>query len=332
MSSQKAESTLTFEPHYFFLYDQAFLDFEPPAPFWLFCIAPSLLYLLCVFVIFPWMAPKSKSAVLLVSRLRTMHNAFLCVYSGFACFTAAYEMIKAGEFGFWTLSLRDMLPMLCNEPSEYLKIVNYTFIASKIYEMLDTAFIVWLKNDHARAILAEAKPKKQIEAASSSATSSRSTATASTRITVSGAEGSSSNNKKKSEASELNFLHLYHHCTTFWLFLLVADLPGTLKLGPLLNGFVHFLMYGHYVRPIPFAYIITICQIAQLSFVTWSWYLVATHCPGYKEFTEKHFLEYLTPYFMVPVYLVFFIKFFFERFLSGLIFGKKKNNNANKIE
>ena len=39
-----------------------------------------------------------------------------------------------------------------------------------------------------------------------------------------------------------DFLHMYHHATTFALFLLVMNFPGAEKCGMLLNGAVHFIM------------------------------------------------------------------------------------------
>ncbi|KAJ1489463.1 ELO family [Baffinella frigidus] len=47
------------------------------------------------------------------------------------------------------------------------------------------------------------------------------------------------------------FLHLYHHATTTWLFCMVVNLPGPEKFGLLLNGGVHMLMYSHYWRAWP---------------------------------------------------------------------------------
>ena len=40
----------------------------------------------------------------------------------------------------------------------------------------------------------------------------------------------------------LDFLHTYHHATTFCLFLAVMNFPGAEKCGMLLNGFVHLIM------------------------------------------------------------------------------------------
>ena len=38
------------------------------------------------------------------------------------------------------------------------------------------------------------------------------------------------------------FLHKYHHATTFWLFCIVMNLPGPEKFGMLMNGAVHTMM------------------------------------------------------------------------------------------
>lgn len=339
MSSNNNKTPTTKEPEYFFLYDKPFLGLEPPLNILTVCIAPSLLYLLCVYVIFPAVGPRSKSAVLFVSKLRYWHNVLLCAYSGFSCYVAVTEMIKANELQFWSLNLEDMRPMLCNKPSDWFTLVNTTFIWSKVYEMLDTAFIVWLKNDNARKILEEANPKKStrgVENEESNSGSKRLTSAVNGRETAAASSSASGEivSVKKSEKapSELNFLHVYHHCTTFWLFLLCADLPSSTKLGPLMNGFVHFLMYAHYAHsfPKPLVPLITISQIAQLAFVTWCWYLTATHCSEFSEFTTKHFWEYLTPYAFVPVYFIFFVKFFFERFILGALFGKGGKKSVKK--
>jgi hypothetical protein len=44
------------------------------------------------------------------------------------------------------------------------------------------------------------------------------------------------------QGRKLDFLHLYHHATTFALFLIVMNFPGTEKFGMILNGFVHTIM------------------------------------------------------------------------------------------
>jgi hypothetical protein len=115
------------------------------------------------------------------------------------------------------------------------------------------------------------------------------------------------------------FLHKYHHATTFWLFCIVPNLPGPEKLGLLLNGFVHTLMYSHYFKAWPKHLVpaITILQIAQLSVVTYAWTVSPAQCPDatFAAAPSEHFLEYMTPYAMVPVFLWLFILFFVRRFV-----------------
>lgn len=122
-----------------------------------------------------------------------------------------------------------------------------------------------------------------------------------------------------------SFLHLYHHATTFWLFLLVSNLPGPLRMGLLLNGGVHTLMYAHYAWPFPkqIVPLITLSQIAQLGVVTYLWSITPSECARFASFPDKYPLEFATPYFMVPVYLVFFVHFFVKRFFFGNKKGKK---------
>jgi hypothetical protein len=125
-----------------------------------------------------------------------------------------------------------------------------------------------------------------------------------------------------------SFLHVYHHATTFWLFLLVSDLPGPLRMGLLLNGFVHTLMYAHYAWPFPKAVVpaITAAQIAQLATVTYLWTITPSTCERFSSFPEDYWLEFLTPYSMVPVYLLFFVQYFMTRFL----FGSRKRTTSGK--
>jgi len=125
------------------------------------------------------------------------------------------------------------------------------------------------------------------------------------------------------------FLHKYHHATTFWLFCCVMNMPGPEKFGMLMNGGVHTMMYHHYWKrwPESIAWIITVLQMMQLAFVTYTWYLNPAECPA-ASFTDAPTelrAEYLTPYFMVPVFLFFFMKFFVGRFM----FPAKK---AKKVE
>jgi hypothetical protein len=115
------------------------------------------------------------------------------------------------------------------------------------------------------------------------------------------------------------FLHTYHHATTFWLFCIIMNLPGPEKFGLLLNGGVHTMMYSHYWRPWPKSLVplITILQIIQLATVTYVWTVSPNECPDAAFATApKDFpLEFMTPYAMVPVFLYFFVVFFLKRFV-----------------
>jgi len=126
---------------------------------------------------------------------------------------------------------------------------------------------------------------------------------------------------------KLNFLHVYHHATTFWLFLLVCNLPGSAKTAMLLNGGVHTLMYAHYAWPFPKAIVplITIAQLAQLFYVTYLWTVTPATCGGrYANFFSEHPWDFWTPYAMVPVYIVFFLRFFINRWVLKKTHRKPK--------
>ena len=116
---------------------------------------------------------------------------------------------------------------------------------------------------------------------------------------------------------KIGFLHIYHHATTFLLFLLVMMFPGTEKSGMLLNGFVHTLMYYHFAFRLPkfLRPLITALQILQLMAVTYVWYRITDACPQYDSFPRENRWEYWTPYALVPVYSLFFFKFFIEQYL-----------------
>lgn len=115
------------------------------------------------------------------------------------------------------------------------------------------------------------------------------------------------------------FLHKYHHATTFWLFCFVMNLPGPEKFGLLMNGGVHTMMYSHYWRPWPKALVpaITVLQITQLAVVTYAWTVSPGECPAerWAKAPEEHVLAFLTPYAMVPVFLWLFVVFFVKRFI-----------------
>ena len=118
--------------------------------------------------------------------------------------------------------------------------------------------------------------------------------------------------EKGDSLHKIGFLHLYHHCTTFLLFLCTANFPGADKSGMLFNAFVHTLMYAHFAwrLPKPLRPLITGAQILQLGFVTWFWGLTPSTCPELASFPSAYPVEFWIPYALVPVYLAFFLKFF----------------------
>ncbi|CAF2513477.1 unnamed protein product [Rotaria sp. Silwood2] len=130
---------------------------------------------------------------------------------------------------------------------------------------------------------------------------------------------------------KIGFLHIYHHATTFLLFLCVMNFPGGEKSGMLLNGFVHTLMYYHFAFRLPkfLRPMITTLQIIQLMTVTYIWHIVPRLCPKYKHFPNENFLEFLLPYALVPVYSLFFFKFFIEQYL---VTSTKKVKSSSKKE
>jgi hypothetical protein len=122
--------------------------------------------------------------------------------------------------------------------------------------------------------------------------------------------------------SKIGFLHLYHHATTFFLFLNVMNYPSTERSGMLMNGFVHFLMYAHYAFRLPkfFRPIITAAQIAQLVTVTYIWHITPSTCGApFDSFPTDHYFEHLTPYTLVPVYTIFFLDFFARQYIVPLV-------------
>jgi hypothetical protein len=126
------------------------------------------------------------------------------------------------------------------------------------------------------------------------------------------------------------FLHKYHHATTFWLFCFVMNLPGPEKFGMLMNGGVHMMMYSHYWRKWPKALvpIITTLQIVQLATVTYAWTVSPGECPDadFARAPKESLLGFLTPYAMVPVFLYLFCVFFVKRF----ILKKPKKEDKDK--
>lgn len=213
-------------------------------------------YILCIFVIFPMLKPKTKAAI---QSFSLFHNAALCIYSTFACGATLYYIYTTGE-------LFNFNAYLCTPVPAWLRFLSITFTVSKIWEWLDTALHLW-------------------------------------------------NGKS---IPQIDFLHLYHHATTFCLFMHVMNLPGTEKSGMLLNGFVHSIMYYHFAFRLPrfMRPLITASQIVQLAAVTWFWGEIPSRCPAYAGYPNQHPWEFAVPYLCVPVYLLFFIKFFYDKYCS----------------
>ncbi len=136
--------------------------------------------------------------------------------------------------------------------------------------------------------------------------------------------------------SKIGFLHLYHHATTFFLFLNVMNFPSTERSGMLMNGFVHFLMYAHYAFRLPkwFRPIITALQLLQLVTVTYLWHITPSTCGApFDSFPTDHPIEHFTPYTLVPVYTLFFLHFFVRQYIFPLVapcFGMANGDDASK--
>lgn len=208
---------------------------------------------------FPSTRPTDDAARKRCNTWRNRHNLVLFIFSAISCFSTAAWLFVEGQ-------LFDWKALLCT-PVEgtWVRALSIVFVLSKIWEWIDTAFLIWLGT----------RPPE--------------------------------------------FLHLYHHATTFWLFCFVINMPGPEKFGLLMNGGVHTLMYSHYWRPWPKSLVplITLLQIAQLITVNYAWTVSPATCPAapFADGFEKHPLEFITPYTMVPVYLWFFIVFFVKRFI-----------------
>jgi hypothetical protein len=108
-------------------------------------------------------------------------------------------------------------------------------------------------------------------------------------------------------------------------------------------------MYYHFVWRLPklFRPFITFAQIAQLVFSTGNapparpcafsdsfvffaglWHVNPDSCPALASFNTDARLTFLTPYIFVPVYTIFFVKFFFETYLCSKDDSKKEKGDA----
>lgn len=321
---------------YSFLYSKEFcigtrFCVPPPWHWIILCLGSVFGYLFCVFVVFPATRPKTREGVLLFDKLRYWHNMALCVFSGFSCFYTIYEMRESGVwddfllfFRLWDVQL--LKPMMCTDAHSSVIFLNYVFIVSKLYEGLDTGFMVWLKNEFSRGILREEKNKKKAAIQAKSGTAAAAPVAARESTAIAGKKSVAAAAAPASADAELNFLNVYHHATTFWLFLLVSNFQGTLRMGLVMNGFVHLLMYYHYAHPLPSWLVpaVTVSQIGQLIFVTYLWGLQVQVCERHFDFATDHWLEFLTPFMMVPVFLLFFLKYFAERWILPLFRKSKK--------
>ena len=114
-------------------------------------------------------------------------------------------------------------------------------------------------------------------------------------------------------------------------FLTRPSLPSNLQSNRFrhspLRGTRSILIHLSYWRPWPkpLVPLITIAQIFQLGFVTYSWTINPGLCASapFASAPSELPLAFATPYAMVPVYLYFFLVFFAKRFL-GIGSNKKR--------
>jgi hypothetical protein len=70
--------------------------------------------------------------------------------------------------------------------------------------------------------------------------------------------------------------------------------------------------------------LITAAQIAQLVSSTWFWHITPDTCPALAYYRTEHFMEFCFPYVFVPVYTIFFLKFFYETYIKAPVASDKK--------
>jgi len=130
---------------------------------------------------------------------------------------------------------------------------------------------------------------------------------------------------KGQSARAIGTLHLFHHATTLPLFLITTSLPVTEKLGLLLNGGVHALMYAHFAFRLPRALrpLITALQIAQLATVTHAWFFAAARCEGAAPYAAQNAATFFLPALLVPSYLLLFVQFFCASYVGAAAKGAK---------
>lgn len=266
------------------------IEYKAPVPF-LILFGTVAAYLLCIYIVFPMLKPRS---IKTIQTIGFYHHTALCIYSFFIFSSVLYYMYSNGDFSNYE-------QFLCTPISGWLRILSISFAISKIWEWLDTAIFLW----------------------------------------------------RGKTLQDIGFLHIYHHTTTTLLFLVVMNSPGTERLGMLMNGFVHTLMYFHYAfryvkyllfifilvylfykyishsLPKPLRPLITVFQIIQLIIATYYWFVIGEVCPSCVEHKLQHPIEYIIPYACVPVYCLFFIRFFFQEYIfkkaSPKVLEQKKN-------
>jgi len=107
----------------------------------------------------------------------------------------------------------------------------------------------------------------------------------------------------------LDFLHLFHHCTTASVAYVSRFQP--LCLGVWTNSFVHVLMYIHFARPIPsLRSTITTLQITQFLWV------LALYFHWFMLYSTLSWTDVLYQNACYGVYLVFFCQFFYANYIS----------------
>ena len=219
-------------------------------------------YLVLLKVILPATKPQTKEAIATFAKARRVHNAIMFAFSTFCCVFTTLHLYNKGAFDSFET-------WMCSPTDTTVYTLHWVFVFSKIYEWIDTAFVVWLGR----------RPPM--------------------------------------------FLHVYHHMTTFWLFLLVTNFPIGQKTGLMFNGAVHSAMYAHYFllsakaqlprwykRLVP---LITIGQILQLGVVTSLWHITPRTCAAFASFPSDFPALFVSPYLFSPVYLLFFIIYFAQR-------------------
>jgi len=116
----------------------------------------------------------------------------------------------------------------------------------------------------------------------------------------------------KKKDKQLSFLHVYHHSTIgiIWGFLIYNNHGnGTASFGALINSFIHFLMYSHYLLTSfnynnPFKKFITISQICQF-------YLCLIHSILVLLYENKYPVNYAWLQFIYQIQMIYLFSNFY---------------------